>query len=68
VPGSAISRHAVPSAKSWGRLRVDAGRPLPSVDALLAATAITHNLTLVTRNTADFNGIPALKILNPWIA
>ncbi|GAA5166581.1 type II toxin-antitoxin system VapC family toxin [Viridibacterium curvum] len=51
----------------WGRLRVDAGRPLPTVDALLAATAITHGLVLVSRNTADFAGIPTLQFFNPWL-
>lgn len=34
-------------------------------DALLAATALVHNLTMVTRNTRDF-GIGGLKTLNPW--
>lgn len=51
----------------WGRLRVDAGRPLPTVDALLAATAMTHKLILVTRNSADFKGIPTLQLFNPWL-
>lgn len=35
-------------------------------DALIAATALTHAMTLVTRNTADFE-ITGVKILNPWI-
>ena len=38
-------------ADVWGRLNVP--NPLPAVDGLLAATAIVHGLTLVTRNTAD---------------
>jgi len=41
-----------------------AGRPISVMDAFLAATAETHQLTLVTRNVSDF---PTLKlVLNPW--
>jgi len=54
-----------PVAEVWGHLESQAGRPLPTVDALLAATAIAHNLVLVTRNTRDFN-FPKLKCFNPW--
>jgi predicted nucleic acid-binding protein len=39
--------------------------PKPVVDALLAVTAIVHNLTLVPRNDKDFTGFP-VKVLNPW--
>ena len=35
-------------------------------DAIIAAIALTENLTLVTRNTDDFKNIPSLKLLNPW--
>jgi len=41
------------------------GKPAPVVDALLAATAIVHNLILVTRNDKDFTRFP-VKLLNPW--
>ena len=44
-----------------------AGRPLPTVDSLIAATALAYNLTLVTRNTRDFEGIDA-TLVNPWDA
>jgi len=41
------------------------GRRLEAMDAFLAATAEVHRLTLVTRNTADFQ--PTVKgVLNPW--
>jgi len=54
-------------AEAWGRTvaRCDAaGRPIGAMDAFLAATAETHQLTLITRNVADF---PLLKtVLNPW--
>ncbi len=35
-------------------------------DALVAATALVHGRTLVTRNTGDFAWIPGLKLLNPF--
>lgn len=35
-------------------------------DALVAGTALTHNLTLVTRNTKDFDWITGLSVLNPF--
>lgn len=35
-------------------------------DAIIAATAIVHQLTLVTRNTSDFNNIHGLDVINPW--
>ncbi|MCE7027557.1 type II toxin-antitoxin system VapC family toxin [Jiella avicenniae] len=38
----------------------------PTNDALIAATALVHGLTLVTRNVADFETIDGLPILNPW--
>ena len=53
------------TADRWGRLLGGAGRPLPAVDSLLAATALQHDLTLVTRNTADFAGL-GVRLINPW--
>jgi hypothetical protein len=47
----------------WGRMQ--ALRPLPIVDCLLGATAIEHELTLVTRNEADFTGL-GLGVRNPF--
>ena len=37
-------------------------------DAIIAATAIVYNFTLITRNTSDFKNIQNLKFLNPWDA
>jgi predicted nucleic acid-binding protein len=47
-------------AERWGRLNVP--DPVPAVDGLLAATALVHGLTLVTRNTRDVvrTGVPLL--------
>ena len=50
-------------ADEWGRL--NAGRRLPVIDSLLAATAKIHRMTLVTRNTADIADLTAL-MLNPF--
>lgn len=54
-------------ADRWGRLVAAAGRSLPAIDSLLAATAVAHDLVLVTRNTKDFVGLP-VGLFNPWEA
>ncbi|MGH7023825.1 MAG: PIN domain-containing protein, partial [Caulobacteraceae bacterium] len=41
--------------------------PRPERDALIAATALTHGLTVVTRNIADFEPT-GVAVLNPWLA
>lgn len=41
--------------------------PRPYRDSLIAATALVHGMTLVTRNTADFDGTGVL-LLDPWLA
>lgn len=56
-------------ADLWARItaRNEAkGRPLPTLDTLIAATALDRGLVLVTRNTKDFEGTDA-EIHNPWI-
>lgn len=50
-------------AEEWGRM--NAIRPVPVIDALLAATAKANGLTLVTRNEADVAGI-GVEVLNPF--
>jgi toxin FitB len=52
-----------PAARLWGEL--SAGRTLPVIDTLIAATAITHRLTLVTRNTRDVVGT-GVPLVDPW--
>ena len=47
----------------WGEL--SAQRPRPVVDTLLAATAVVHGLTLVTRNTADVLDT-GVTLFDPW--
>lgn len=52
-------------ADHWGRLLARAGRPVPAIDSLLAATALHHDLRLVTRNIKDFD-YAGLEVINPW--
>lgn len=52
-------------AEEWGRM--NAIRPVPVIDALLAATARINGLTLVTRNEADMAGLD-VDVLNPFEA
>jgi len=40
--------------------------PAPINDAYIAATALVHNLTMVTRNLADFSRFAGLEVVNPW--
>jgi toxin FitB len=42
------------------------GRACGAEDAMIAAIALANRLTLVTRNTKDFEGIDSLVLLNPW--
>ncbi|MCK9215085.1 MAG: type II toxin-antitoxin system VapC family toxin [Rhodoferax sp.] len=55
----------LPVSDRWGHLQAQARRPLPAIDSLLAATALHHNLSLVTRNARDFAGF-GLNVINPW--
>ena len=50
-------------ALEWGRIA--ALRPRGDIDGLIAATAIVHDLILVTRNVRDFEDI-VVSVINPW--
>lgn len=54
-------------ADRWGRVQARAGRTLPVIDGLLAATALQRDLILVTRNAKDFAGV-GVQLVNPWEA
>ena len=55
--GEAIAEHGA-------RLQVERSRP--GNDVLIAATAVVHDLTLITRNVRDFTGIAELQLVDPW--
>lgn len=52
-------------ADRWGRLLAEVRRPAPTIDSLLAATALHHDLRLVTHNVKDFD-YPGLTVIDPW--
>lgn len=55
-------------ADKWGYICscVNEANKILAIDTLIAASAIVHNLKLVTRNIKDFQGISGLEIINPW--
>ena len=55
-------------AWKWGELRAaldEQGNAMPAVDCILAATALVHDLTLVTRNEVHFAHCRC-RVFNPW--
>jgi predicted nucleic acid-binding protein len=59
-----------PIAERWGVLAGQCqmkGRALKVVDGLIAATALEHDLTVVTRNVKDFASL-GVTVFNPWDA
>lgn len=55
-------------AERWGQVTASLaaqGTPLPVIDGLLAATALDHNLTLVTRHTRDVS-LTGVAVFDPW--
>ncbi|MBQ3402754.1 MAG: PIN domain-containing protein [Synergistaceae bacterium] len=55
-------------AKAYGQIRASLerkGQVIGYLDMLIAATALTHNATLITNNTQEFSRIDGLK-LNDW--
>lgn len=56
----------LPVLRSWAQMTAESerkGRVLPVVDSLIAATARAYNLTIITRNTANFDATD-VEILN----
>ncbi|MFW6324718.1 MAG: type II toxin-antitoxin system VapC family toxin [Desulfovibrionales bacterium] len=63
--GNRILSLDAPVADRWGRLLAQTGRTMPTIDSLLAATALHHELRMVTRNHHDFE-YPGLEVVNPF--
>jgi predicted nucleic acid-binding protein len=62
----AIDSHV---AVVWGKICAEKeshSKPKPAIDALIAATAIAKNMTLVSRNTSNMD-FPGLTIVDPWV-
>lgn len=53
-------------ADRWGYLNAHASPTLPAIDGLIAATALVHNLKIVTRNVKDFD-FSGIEVINPFI-
>ncbi|SER60755.1 type II toxin-antitoxin system VapC family toxin [Corynebacterium cystitidis] len=53
------------SAEIYGSITTSRGRPVATLDAMIAATCIAHNTVLATHNTKDFEEFP-LTLINPW--
>lgn len=49
-------------------IRLRCARRMKLGDAIIAATALVHDLPLVTRNVEDFVDIPGLQVVNPFVA
>lgn len=64
--GERILMISLQVADRWGRLQGQVKRTLPAIDSLIAATALHHDMTLVTRNVEDFSDCYGLEIINPW--
>ena len=55
-------------ASTWGQIQGEAesrGITIPSIDGLIGASAVAHNMTVVTRNDKDIQKTGA-RVLNPW--
>ena len=55
-------------SEQWGMMQAtaeQAGTPVAVIDGLIAATALTHHLTVVTRNEQDFRP-SKVSLFNPW--
>lgn len=68
LAGYTVLNLSDPIVREFGRLRAllrRQGRLIPDLDLLIAATALVHDLTLVTRNRRHFARVPALRLYDP---
>ena len=63
--GNRVLEIDVKVAVRWGRLVGSLTDPLPAIDSLIAATALEHRLTMVSRNKSDFTRA-GVAVLDPW--
>ena len=63
--GNRVLEIDVKVAVRWGRLVGSLTDPLPAIDSLIAATALEHRLTVVSRNKSDFTRA-GVAVLDPW--
>ena len=65
LPALTVLSYDVAAARMYGQVRAQlesAGRPLADADLQIAATAIRHDLELVTGNVKHFKRVPGLRI------
>lgn len=53
-------------ADKWGYISSVTKKQLPTIDGLIAASAMVHGLKLVTRNIKDFQSVDGLELINPF--
>jgi len=65
LPAVTVLSYDAPAARVYGQIRAEleaAGRPLADADLQIAATALLHDLELVTGNVKHFKRVPQLRI------
>lgn len=70
LSGITVMDFDVQAATEYGRVRVELerkGTPIGKFDSMIAAHALSQNLTIVTNNTREFNRVEGLKVEN-WVA
>ncbi|WP_163337096.1 type II toxin-antitoxin system VapC family toxin [Desulfopila sp. IMCC35008] len=58
----------LPTASIWGKLQGESesvGRPMSAIDGQIAATGVSNNLTIATRNISDME-VSGVSLYNPW--
>ncbi len=63
---SSLQEFELTSTIAEQTIKIRKTRKLKLPDAAIAATAIVHNLTIITRNTSDFDSIAGLNYINPF--
>lgn len=58
--------HALDQAVIDRAVLVRRGSKIATLDAIIAATALEHDVILVTRNVEDFEGVEGLRVINPF--